>query len=235
DPGGERFFVRCAVRSWIAGARGTESRRFRLMVAPSLKRGDPGMAGVPEVVDSNPKPPPSSDELLRLLDHGDRDALLAFLDQLSGMELARIVSHLSPEDQVRLWTTLPAEDAADRIEELSTAQAAGVMEQLPASHAAAILEELPSDERADVLNEMEPPSAEALLARFPLEQAEGIRRLAEYDSHVAGGLMITEFLAVPARITVGDLIDELRRAPENYSEYEIQYIYVVSESGMLEG
>src|SRR5690606_11652562 len=87
DPGGERFFVRCAVRSWIAGARGTESRRFRLMVAPSLKRGDPGMAGVPEVVDSNPKPPPSSDELLRLLDHGDRDALLAFLDQLSGMEL----------------------------------------------------------------------------------------------------------------------------------------------------
>jgi magnesium transporter len=47
--------------------------------------------------------------------------------------------------------------------------------------------------------------------------------------------MITEFLAFPARITVGDLIDELRRAPEDYSEYAIQYIYVVSDAGMLEG
>ncbi|MCA9728862.1 MAG: magnesium transporter [Candidatus Eisenbacteria bacterium] len=177
----------------------------------------------------------SSDELIQLLDGGDAAALVDYLHQLSGVELARIVSHLSPDEQVRFWTTLPAEQAADHIEELSTAQAAGVIEQLPVAHAAAILEELPSDERADVLNEIDEPTAEAVLARFPSEEAAWIRRLTEYDADVAGGLMITEFLAFPAHLTVGELIDELRAAPEDYSEYEVQYIYVVDDFGRLEG
>jgi magnesium transporter len=47
--------------------------------------------------------------------------------------------------------------------------------------------------------------------------------------------MITEFLAFPDHLTVGELIDELRGAPEDYSEYEVQYIYVVNEMGRLEG
>jgi len=56
-----------------------------------------------------------------------------------------------------------------------------------------------------------------------------------YPENTAGGLMIPEYLAFSSLMLVKDVLDDLRDHGEVYSDYDIQYAYVVSEQGELLG
>ena len=62
-----------------------------------------------------------------------------------------------------------------------------------------------------------------------------IRQLMTYPENTAGALMITDYLAYTSHLQVGDVLDDLRQHGEQYSDYEIQYAYVVSDTGKLVG
>lgn len=159
----------------------------------------------------------------------------AFLADLPGLEVARTLSRLSDDDRARLLTVLGAEESAGLLDDLSDAQAVEIIEDLPPSHAAAILEELPGAERADLLADLEQDSAAAILEHLPARTARVTRQLLRYDEHTAGGLMITEFVAVPAGMTVGEVVGLLRSRVEEYTDYEIQYVFAVDDDQRLVG
>ena len=165
----------------------------------------------------------------------DPKALDTFLDTLSSSEVARAISRLDEDAQNRVLTLLEPEDAADLIEELSDAQGADLLEDLPASQAAAIVDEMESDERADVLGELDTDDAEAILNRMDPEEAEDARRLLTYPPDTAGGLMITDFVAYPMTMRVADVLADLRKNAEEYSDYGVQYVYAISENEALVG
>jgi magnesium transporter len=175
------------------------------------------------------------EELKYLIDRQNAEQVEHFLDELPAGEAARAVARLAEEDQTQLLTTLAPQEAAEVLEGISTAQAADLVEHLPAEAAAAIVHEMPSDEQADLVGDLPQREADAIFAELEPAEADQLRSLVEYDDDVAGGLMITEFLAFPKTHTVDDVIRDLRENAERYAEYDVQYVFVTSETGALVG
>jgi magnesium transporter len=165
--------------------------------------------------------------LREIVEAGSPEQLDQFLESLPAGETGRAVSRLEDDEQVKLLTSLAPEKAAELIEEVSEAQAVELLELLPASDAAAILDELGSDEQADLLAELADEDVEAILAAMDPGEAANARRLARYHYETAGGLMITELLCFRDDQTVGDVLEDLRQNAEKYSDYDVQYAYVV--------
>jgi magnesium transporter len=56
-----------------------------------------------------------------------------------------------------------------------------------------------------------------------------------YPPESAGGLMITEYLSYSDKLTVGDVLDDLRTHAHRYRRFDVQYAYVVNDFGELVG
>jgi Mg/Co/Ni transporter MgtE len=96
-----------------------------------------------------------------------------------------------------------------------------------------ILEEMPPDEVADILAEVPEERAREILEHMEKDEAEDVEALLKYRDDTAGGLMTTEFVAVPDQLTAEGCIALLRELePEAESIY---YVYVVDEEGRLQG
>ncbi len=175
------------------------------------------------------------EEIEAILEAGDTDKLKAFVEALSPSETARAVSRLREEDQTRLLTLLPPEDAANLLEEISHTQAADLIDDLPPLQAAAIVNEMPSDEQVDLLAELKAEEAAAIVQEMDFEEANDVRNLSQYPQDTAGGLMITEYLVYPDHFKVANVLDDLRQHTEKYSQYDIQYVYVISQKRTLVG
>lgn len=165
----------------------------------------------------------------------DLNELQQFLEEQSPSDIARAISRLGADEQNSLLTLLSPEDAAGIIEEIPSAQAVSLIEQLPADEAATIVKELQSDEQADLLGELDEQDAEAILAEMAPADAEDLRLLSSFDADVAGGLMITEYLAFEESLSIADVKEDLSLGREKYADFDIQYVYVVSSSGRLKG
>jgi magnesium transporter len=103
------------------------------------------------------------------------------------------------------------------------------------NRAAAIIEELSSADRADLLGELEDSEADAILDQMTEAEASEARLLLQYPADTAGGVMITEFLSYPDRVTVEEVVEDLWAYGEHYSDYDIQYAYVTHDDGVLSG
>jgi magnesium transporter len=175
------------------------------------------------------------EELELLVEEANTEQLEIFLEALPANETARAVTRLSEGNQDRLLTAISPESAAEVVEQMPEVHAVDVMERLEPETAAAIVHELPSDVQADLLGEMEPESAAAIYEVMAPEEADVIRSLAQYDVAVAGGLMVTEYLAYPRTATVADVLEDLEVHAETYRHYHVQYIYVCDDAERLVG
>jgi magnesium transporter len=175
------------------------------------------------------------DRLQRAVADEDAGAIEAYLAAMQPDETVHAVSHLSDLDQLRLLKALPRRSAAKLVDDLPDVQAAQMIERLPSLDAAAIVSEMPSHEQADVISRLSEHDASAILEAMPADEAQDARRLMSYPPDSAGGLMITEHLAYPYQVTVGDVLDDLRANAERYRQYDVQYAYVVADRELLVG
>jgi magnesium transporter len=173
--------------------------------------------------------------LSQLIRSENRPEVSKFIDDLSAAETARSISRLSEEEQQILFALLSPEDAADVIEDISETQAAAVVENMPSEQAVAIMEELDSDHIVDVLGEMDSDASESILSKMERTDAEEVRTLLNYAPDVAGGLMISEFLAYLDDHTVQDVLDDLQANQTKYRNYNVQYFYVIDKKQKLAG
>lgn len=185
------------------------------------------------------KPQPDSHEHLKdLIETHEVDSVRDYLASLPVEDLGYVVNRLDPEDQVTLMDSLSREHpevAASLVEHLPDTHTARLFSLLPPAAAANIFEEMASDDRADVLSEMDEPKLAAVLAEFEPEDASDAQRLIAYDSNTAGGLMITEYLAHPITFTIQQVLEDMRSNADEYSGYDVQYVYVTDSDGRLIG
>ncbi|MBN2718001.1 MAG: magnesium transporter [Deltaproteobacteria bacterium] len=174
-------------------------------------------------------------KLGELCNASNTEGIESFLEGLSAAETARAVSRLSEENQQRLFSLLTPEDAAEVIENVPESQAADMLEEMPSEQAAAIIEELPSDYIADVLIEIDDDAGVAILNQMDAEDADEARMLMSYPSDSAGGLMASEFLAYKSTCTIKDVLSDIKNNTETYSDYNVQYIYIIDDAERLEG
>ncbi|GEM_PF-64094 len=177
----------------------------------------------------------AADELLEFIAAQNWGAAEFFLRTVDLEDRIRAVATLPRVDRDELLAKLSPEQAAELVVLIPDVQAIEVIEDLEPHVAAAIVAELPSNEQADVVQQLDPSEAERILAQLPGEQAEQIRSLTGYRLDCAGGLMVKEYLAYTDTQTVGEVVRDLRTNAAKYRGYNVQYAYVVSESGALIG
>ena len=186
-------------------------------------------------MDTSSDPTDTQEQLATVMEAGSQEALEELLDSMPSGELAFALSRMSEEDQSKVLTTISTEDAAGIIEQLSNAQAVDLIEQLAPDLAAGILDEMPSAEQADLIAELSDHSAEAILAHMDPAEAANARQLIQYDSDVAGGIMVKEYLAYPLDATVKDVVDDLCERGDEYRDYDIQYSYIIDAEHRVKG
>ena len=170
-----------------------------------------------------------------LIIEGNSKKLHDFLESISPSETARAVSHLSEEDRKKLLKLLNPEEAAEFLHDLPDEQAADLIEDISAKEAAAIMDQMPTDEQADILSDINEVDVEAILKAMPKKEAEKTRQLLQYSEDSAGGLMSTAFLAYPETMSAGKIVEDMRIQRDTYSDFEVQYVYIISNNGKLKG
>lgn len=164
------------------------------------------------------------------IDARDGAGASALLEALPSHDRSRIIDRLDDDQQEHLMRLLDPEQAADLFEHMTEAQAVDIIDGLAPEHAADIIEELDSDEAADLLGELEAEEAAAILAKMEPAEAAEARELLGYDEDTAGGLMRSEYLAYPLTASVRDVTEDMRAHAETYTDYDVQYAYIVDEA-----
>jgi len=145
--------------------------------------------------------------------------------RLHPADIAELVQELAYPQASEVLASLEDEVAADTVEELEPALSTAIISSLPPAEAADILDEMDPDDAADLLGELPTDQAEGLLKEMEADEAAHVQHLLTYPEDSAGGLMTTDFIAMPAYLTAHQVISRLRRIKELPDE--IYYLYVV--------
>jgi magnesium transporter len=174
-------------------------------------------------------------QLGELIQSNDTAQIEAVFEELPPVEMARMISSLNKADHIHLLEMLGPEESAHLISKISDLGTGNIVIQLPTPHAVSIVKEMSRDQQAHYLRTIGDDDAEAILDKIKPQKAEKVRKLMSYPENTAGGLMITEYLSYPEDMLVKEVLDDLREHGETYSDFDIQYAYVISESGHLSG
>ncbi|MDA0337527.1 MAG: CBS domain-containing protein [bacterium] len=179
--------------------------------------------------------PTTWERLRELIAAGDADGLRDCLQALAATDVAHAISRLSTEERTALVVLLDPADAAEVIVDVPDSQAVELLGDMASVDAAAIVDELRSDHQVDLLTGLDEAESAAIIDEMDSDEAADVRLRLAYDSDTAGGLMVTEYLAFPEHLTVADVVDDMRRHGEQYSDYNVQYTYVITDAGLLAG
>ncbi len=157
----------------------------------------------------------------------------AGLTELHPADLATIIDQLAPRDRAGVLAALNDEAVADAMEEMEPETQVEILEGLSPERAADILEEMSPDDAADLVADLSDETRAELMALMERDEAEELGGLLAYPEDTAGGMMTTEFVAVPADLTAGATIDRLRELEPDAET--IYYVYVVDADSRLVG
>lgn len=146
---------------------------------------------------------------------------------LNPVDIAHIIDELSYQQGAEIIESLDNETAAEVLQEVEDERQADIVEEMDQIRAAGILQEMDPDNAADLLLDLDEVATEEILGRMDREDAEDVRELMAYPEDTAGGIMTTDFVTAPPRLTVDETIAYLRRLAE--APDVIEYLYVVEE------
>ncbi len=147
---------------------------------------------------------------------------------------ADILEALQEEGAADLLKDLDLDDAADVLDEMRPEAAADVLGMVRPSTAAALIAMMDPDQAADLIGALEPDERTAVLAALDRESAAEIQNLLIYAADTAGGMMTTDYAALPVGVSSGEAIEALRRLHDELGS-NLSYVYVTDETGHLRG
>ncbi|MCZ6757568.1 MAG: magnesium transporter [Bacteroidetes bacterium] len=171
------------------------------------------------------------EDITALIESGEQGMVLNILADLHPADLAQVLTHLRIENAQQVFLWLPVEKAGDSLTELDDEYRAKLVEEIPEERLTEILDELDSDDAADVIADLPEEVVEKVLPT--LEDSEDVQELLAYDEESAGGLMATEYVAVPSHWSVAQATEEVRRNAESVED--IYVVFVIDQDGRLLG
>ncbi|TMD58939.1 MAG: magnesium transporter [Chloroflexi bacterium] len=148
-------------------------------------------------------------------------------------DIADIVEEMTADERRTVFEQLDVETAAEALAEVEPEMQASVLADLPEERAADILEEMGPDEAADVLQDLPVERRDELIDLMQKDESEDVEELLSYDENTAGGIMTTNYVALPGSLKASEAIDKLRALkPDPESAY---YLYVIDTQDRLVG
>ncbi len=151
------------------------------------------------------------------------------LAELHPADLASIIEDLAPRDRAGVLASLSDEALADVVEEMDPDVQVDILEDLTPERAADILEEMSPDDAADLVADLDQDTRDEILAQMEREEADEIAELLGYEEDTAGGMMTTEYIALPDHLTCAEAIDRLRELEPDAET--IYYVYITNDEG----
>ncbi len=159
--------------------------------------------------------------------------LQKILPKIYPSDLARILSAFPDEDALKLFMLISAPDvAAKTLKQLDADLQEHLLQEGDYDRILKVLEELPPDDRADILRQLNPEVAKRYMGGMDRDILRELEGLLQYSSETAGGIMTSQFFAMPATATVAEAIEAVRKVP-NYEM--VFYLYVLDEGERLVG
>ena len=172
-------------------------------------------------------------DLRELIQGGEVAALREFIEDQHPGRTAELIEDLEAEDGDALFRILLPRDRSEVLSYLSTESQNRIVEAMPIREAAELLHLMSHDERANLVKRLDEDFVDAVLPHLAQAERDDIRRLASYEPGTAGSVMTTDYVTLPAHITVREALDRLRHdAPDRETIY---YCYVVDHNRRLIG
>jgi len=155
------------------------------------------------------------------------------LESIHPADLADIVEELGPAEREAIFETIDSEVAAEALSEVDPKMQVSILESLEPEKAADIVEEMAPNEAADVLSELEEKTSQEILEEMEVAPEGEVRELLEFPKNRAGGMMTTEYVALPEQATVTDALAALK-GNEDLLE-NLTALFLVDAEGRLSG
>jgi len=174
----------------------------------------------------------STPELLYLL-HGDPHELAETVAHMRAADVAEAVARLSASAAAKVVAALPFDLAVQVLEEPESRQdRADILSRIPGETAGALIDAMSPDEQADLLRDITGEERTRLLRRLSPGTRKALKLLLSYAPETAGGIMTTEFVAVPDTWTAGRTLEHIAKVGRG--KETVYAIYVLDEtSGRL--
>lgn len=134
--------------------------------------------------------------------------------RLKPAQIADIIERAPTEEQGVLLAMVHADPKleASVFEELEEDQQAQLLKSRNDDQIADVLSRMRADDAADAVMDLPQDRRKSVLDRLPLVQQTKVRALLGYNQATAGGLMGTDYLALPEDCSIADALDRLRVA-----------------------
>lgn len=155
------------------------------------------------------------------------------LRSIPAADFGEIMSDLDHKQRIALFKSLAPEIKAKVLSNMDFQNQRFIIDELLPKDAAEVLSNMPSDEATDLLEKMPSEHTDKLLGLMETKTSRKLSNLLGYSSDEAGGLMTTEYIALPENIMVEDALKKIEESP--FSVETIQYVYIIDEAGKLIG
>jgi Mg/Co/Ni transporter MgtE len=159
-----------------------------------------------------------------------------WIGRLKPHQIADLIEDATAEEQDKLLEQVHSDPEleADVFEELEEESQAQVFKNLENTEVADVLSRMRADDAADAVMELAQDRRQAVLDLLPEAERKKVMTLLGYNEATAGGLMGTEFIALPEDTTVGEALHRVSRATTDQPEALIT-IHSLGPNGKLVG
>jgi magnesium transporter len=178
---------------------------------------------------SRPTPPPG--EFLYLL-AADADDFVAACADLLPADIAEALNDLPTEGAAKVVSALPFHLAVQVLNEPSLESRGELIERLPDDVTIPLIKALSADQQVRLFRDLKETDRARLLHVLDAPTRDQLKLLMSYPPQSAGGLMTTEFVAVPDSWTA--LQVRLHVAREGSAKETVYAIYVLDDRQRLE-
>ncbi len=156
------------------------------------------------------------------------------LNNFHSADLAEILIELNLEERIVAFDSVEEDKAAELLEYLTPQYQVELLGEIDEEKASRIITLMPHDSAADILGDMEEDESESYLNKLPHKFSDELRELLTYKEDTAGGLMNSVVLTVRKEMTIGEVLNYIRKEAEE-ENMELYYIYVVDKHNHLLG
>ncbi len=158
-------------------------------------------------------------KVVEALDAGDQETVYNLVEPLHPADVADLFELIGHDYRAALARAINDLLGSDVLAELNDWVRDDLVEELEPDEVAELAEQMETDDAVALIEDLDEADQQAVLAEMEPEDRAAIESALSFPEESAGRLMSRDVIAVPEHLSVGDLIDYLRRDDDLATEF----------------